>query len=636
MASLSYDDFIALYGDQLAAQSVPEALYRKVHAKLAAQNFDAGSAFAFSFDDDEDQNCRYGLVTLKDIPANSDVFLADHMATFASPDEAAKMFQSVPALAKRVATLLEIDGVEDGGDYVVQEDTETGELKAVPEHPAKSNSDLVKAILPRLWVLSASYQLDGQDPVFYILDEVGSRLQPAADPADALFAAALLADPRTDPEIPAVTIFWPVQDVGEGEQCTCRGLPNGRTRLNKLRSSLWGFNAPEQEGELETEYGTGCAELGAKFAAAGYTSDNLLSLLGMPASSAGFPPQNLSHPAARGENSVKLRKRCAELNLPEHLATLVDFFLLGLPVSGSLLEPILGQTVVDFLLDQNVVMDTPSGLVSLLQFTPLSSIVVATDFQHVSGSCDAFHPVMYVGVDTLGLAGLLPALAPKDKKVLDLCSGCGVQALLAAKLGASTCDAVEINPRACKFVRFNALVNSLKISVLEGNLYAVVEAHDYDLILANPPYIPNPAGIPLELFGDGGASGEEVLREIAMGFATHAKDGARFAAVGNLVDPAAYDKKLAKWMGKVQGRVGFGRAWTAQEYAELITPDGEEAKQLTAALEKQGVRNIANGFVCVSKGDNGIVCTKVGDEAWQLVAGILGEDARKNAVASIV
>ena len=75
--------------------------------------------------------------------------------------------------------------------------------------------------------------------------------------------------------------------------------------------------------------------------------------------------------------------------------------------------------------------------------------------------------------------------------VLDLCTGTGALALVAAKAGAETV-AIDISRRAVANVRLNAALNGVRIRALRGDLLAPVAGRDFDLIVTNPPYVPAP------------------------------------------------------------------------------------------------------------------------------------------------
>ena len=54
--------------------------------------------------------------------------------------------------------------------------------------------------------------------------------------------------------------------------------------------------------------------------------------------------------------------------------------------------------------------------------------------------------------------------------------------------------AVDVSRRAVWATRLNAWREGLPVRVRRGNLFAPVRGRSFDLILANPPYVPAPAG----------------------------------------------------------------------------------------------------------------------------------------------
>jgi hypothetical protein len=75
---------------------------------------------------------------------------------------------------------------------------------------------------------------------------------------------------------------------------------------------------------------------------------------------------------------------------------------------------------------------------------------------------------------------------------LDVGTGCGIQALLAAKHSAGVV-ATDVNERALAFARFNAALNGIDIvDFRHGNLLEPVEDERFDLVVANPPYVISP------------------------------------------------------------------------------------------------------------------------------------------------
>jgi release factor glutamine methyltransferase len=74
--------------------------------------------------------------------------------------------------------------------------------------------------------------------------------------------------------------------------------------------------------------------------------------------------------------------------------------------------------------------------------------------------------------------------------VLDLCTGSGVLAVTAGRTGARSVTAVDVSRLAVLAARLNGRLNGLRIDARRGDLYAPVTGERFDLIVANPPYIP--------------------------------------------------------------------------------------------------------------------------------------------------
>lgn len=77
----------------------------------------------------------------------------------------------------------------------------------------------------------------------------------------------------------------------------------------------------------------------------------------------------------------------------------------------------------------------------------------------------------------------------KNKIVLDIGTGTGIQAITAAKSGAKEVIAVDINPDAVSLAKENAKLNDVRINIFQSNLFEIVKG-TFDLIVFNPPYLP--------------------------------------------------------------------------------------------------------------------------------------------------
>ncbi|MEK6926849.1 MAG: HemK2/MTQ2 family protein methyltransferase [Nanoarchaeota archaeon] len=94
----------------------------------------------------------------------------------------------------------------------------------------------------------------------------------------------------------------------------------------------------------------------------------------------------------------------------------------------------------------------------------------------------------------------------KDKQVLDMGTGSGILALASKKAGAKSVLAVDINSESIK------LLKEKGISAIKSNLFSKVNGK-FDLIIFNPPYLPEDAreGKELNLINSGGKEGDELI-----------------------------------------------------------------------------------------------------------------------------
>ncbi|MBX5445304.1 MAG: methyltransferase [Sphaerobacter sp.] len=87
------------------------------------------------------------------------------------------------------------------------------------------------------------------------------------------------------------------------------------------------------------------------------------------------------------------------------------------------------------------------------------------------------------------LAEVAESLVPLGGSVLDLGTGSGVGAIVAARRAARVV-AVDINPAAVHCARINAASNGVgdRVEVRQGDLFTPVAGERFDLVLFNPPF----------------------------------------------------------------------------------------------------------------------------------------------------
>jgi release factor glutamine methyltransferase len=103
-----------------------------------------------------------------------------------------------------------------------------------------------------------------------------------------------------------------------------------------------------------------------------------------------------------------------------------------------------------------------------------------------------FHPRIFLTSEFF--AGFVGRLELAGKRVADVGTGSGIIALAAARAGAASVVAVDINPSAARAALDNARANGLagRVSAVCSNLLAALAPRQqFDVILSNPPYFPD-------------------------------------------------------------------------------------------------------------------------------------------------
>ncbi|MGW6746728.1 methyltransferase, partial [Streptomyces sp. NPDC055025] len=78
-----------------------------------------------------------------------------------------------------------------------------------------------------------------------------------------------------------------------------------------------------------------------------------------------------------------------------------------------------------------------------------------------------------------------------DMDLLDVCTGGGALAVLAARMGARV-SATDISRRAVMTTRLNALRAGQRVRVRRGDLSTPWGGRTFDVVVSNPPYVPAP------------------------------------------------------------------------------------------------------------------------------------------------
>jgi len=129
--------------------------------------------------------------------------------------------------------------------------------------------------------------------------------------------------------------------------------------------------------------------------------------------------------------------------------------------------------------------------------------------------------------------------------VLDMGTGCGIQALCAAGRAKSVLG-VDINPAAVENAIANAKKNKIRnAEFIVSDLFSCVSG-EFDLIIFNPPYLPTEGDL-MDYALDGGDRGVEVILKFIDKAPEHLNEGGRLKfLVSSLNSLPAVERKLSK------------------------------------------------------------------------------------------
>ena len=300
---------------------------------------------------------------------------------------------------------------------------------------------------------------------------------------------------------------------------------------------------------------------------AGYTVDGVEDFLGPLAAAAlhreqAVPALRVARAAlddATGATSSGRKK--------DPRAVLAALFLLGLEVRRADLDAALPGVGTDGA--------ARLGLVAAAGNGPDDGVRALADLRPYAAA-DAAGPVTWwlasdlgelatgrrlAGDHVLGAGGASITLAQVTMRtpvgrVLDLGTGCGIQALHASRHARSVV-ATDISRRALRFAEFNAALDGVSLDLREGSMLDPVAGEQFDLVVSNPPFVITPRGastadgaIPEYEYRDGGRAGDDLVRDLVLG-------------VGDVLAPGGVAQMLGNWEHR------RGEPWTERVGAWL-------------------------------------------------------------------
>ena len=309
-------------------------------------------------------------------------------------------------------------------------------------------------------------------------------------------------------------------------------------------------------------------------------------------------------------------------------------------------------------------------------------VLIASDWGELVGAIPGPDHVMPVGGATRTLAAL--AAYGADERVLDVGTGCGYHAILAAMCGARV-TATDVSARALGYARFNAALAGAEIDFRRGSLLEPVrgprsdpaDAVDsldswsaarerYDVVVSNPPFVITPEAVRADgvrTYRDGGREGDSLLAELVGELGDVLAPGGRAWMLGNweikasdaapdrslgsaseLLSDAAPDRPfdaVPDWAHGPAAWIPDGLdAWVIQrevlappDYAEMWLRDGGQTprdrgyeKAYAAWLddfERRGVIGVGMGYISVRAPEEELGDSNAGD--WDAAGSNVGD-----------
>jgi release factor glutamine methyltransferase len=148
-------------------------------------------------------------------------------------------------------------------------------------------------------------------------------------------------------------------------------------------------------------------------------------------------------------------------------------------------------------------------------------------------------------------SGLIPG-----RRVLDLCTGSGFVAIAAAEMGCASVTACDSCPHAVRCARRNAATAGVEVDVRRGSWTEAVDWAPFDVVVANPPYVPAPPADDAELMSAGpswawnaGPDGRLVLDPLCESAPKLLCDGGSLLLVHSAIAGVQQSLDRLKWAG---------------------------------------------------------------------------------------
>jgi SAM-dependent methyltransferase len=262
---------------------------------------------------------------------------------------------------------------------------------------------------------------------------------------------------------------------------------------------------------------------------------------------AGYEAEQIQERLATGDQllarSPELPSYLRRLGDADELALLLRVFLLGVPAARSRFEELVGAPLRERLEGARLLVDAGEVVHGAARLVPHDELLIASDH---AGAAEG-HADHVPGVHRPSVALAHLTVRGKGECALDVGTGNGIQAILLAA-HAKRVVATDVNPRALAYASFNAALNGARnVETRHGSFLEPVAGEQFDLVVANPPYVVSPEST--FLFRDAGLRGDAVSEHVVRAVPTVLGPGG-FASVliAWALDPAKPAERPRSWL----------------------------------------------------------------------------------------
>lgn len=258
-----------------------------------------------------------------------------------------------------------------------------------------------------------------------------------------------------------------------------------------------------------------------------------------------------------------------------------------------------------FLDDAGLLIEDDAGVHSRYRLGPVDRLYLASDWDTTRSDA-----VLPPGETTAILYRAARRAGRLRGTVLDVGCGSGALALLLAQ-GASAVTGADINPHAIALSEQNAVWNGIEnAEFLCGSLFAPVADRQFDLIVCQPPYVPQPSKQAHHTFLHGGMRGDELTIRILAEASAHLARGGSALVFSDW--PLRRGETLLDRLPPMQGGVRIQASpWlTIDSYAAAYGQDLHEH------LSQLGIIGVQQALLSLTQGETGIEEQQVLPHEW--------------------